>query len=829
MQQILVFFAFISLALPVVAATEKIEIEIEIETETKAEKETSAEAAPEEAGESAESSEAEQDVNFGGPVMSGQEPEIFDEEGADFSLSVFTFGVQQRDSDTNSSKFLEYRDIPQGAVVPFFRLQGKTGDFRYDLIGHDVTQKDQRYHGLLEGSQWKVGIDFTGISHSFGNGGTSILIPEAQNDGTQWRLSDTLQESFQSSVEAAPALNYPVLLGIVQPTLDTQPSSIDIKLQRNRTNLAFSLLPQEGGNFNLDVTYFHERRTGDRTNHGTSFGFSNVIETTEPIRYVTQDFGVKASMKGDWGIAFGGLNVNDFSNTYDAFGWDNPWRGSDSTDSRAYLAPGGSSTNGPKTGLLALPPSNEAWTVNGGTTLLFGRRTRLSANAQLGQWKQNEQSFIPYTTNTTIFTPSGEQASEAPLPVTALDGKIDVFALNGFFTSKITDNVRLNARYRFYENDNKTPRLRFDEGYVRFDAVWEDIPRISVPYGWNSNYFDVYGTFDAGRILGFEVGYKYNKINREFRETEHTTENTIRAAADLRFGAGVLLRALYEFGNRDFDSYHAAEAEHASFLEPGAPANQTVLRRFDQAGRDRTRAGFQLQWTPDSGIVSVGAAYYRNKDNYDDSPVPCADARPQDLVHCTGGEQAPLGLQEAIYETFSLDVDVTPIEGQTFYAFYSREDIFDFQTGRQSGGTLNFDPASNWSSTVDDTVDSLGAGANITLVEDVWFLDIFYRYQKVDGNNMFTTGPNLRGPDNPAQDIAAFDDTKLNFVSAQLKFKFAEQWQIAFGGFFEDYELDDVQTGSVLNYMPGSFFINANNGDYQAWVGWLNLTYSFAL
>jgi hypothetical protein len=29
--------------------------------------------------------------------------------------------------------------------------------------------------------------------------------------------------------------------------------------------------------------------------------------------------------------------------------------------------------------------------------------------------------------------------------------------------------------------------------------------------------------------------------------------------------------------------------------------------------------------------------------------------------------------------------------------------------------------------------------------------------------------------------------------------------------------------------MPGSFFINANNGDYQGWVGWLNLTYSFKL
>jgi hypothetical protein len=339
----------------------------------------------------------------------------------------------------------------------------------------------------------------------------------------------------------------------------------------------------------------------------------------------------------------------------------------------------------------------------------------------------------------------------------------------------------------------------------------------------------VYGTYDASRVLGFEVGYKYNKINREFRETEHTSENMIRTAADLRFGGGVLLRALYELGARDFDSYHAAEAEHASFLDPGAPANQTVLRRYDQAKRDRTRTGLQLQWTPDSGVVSLGAAYYRNKDNYDDSPVPCADATAGDLAFCPGGMQTPLGLQEATYTTYSLDIDVSPVDGQTVYGFYSREDIFDFQTGRQSGGTVNFNPSSNWSSTVDNKVDSIGVGGAFTLVEDSWFLDLFYRYQKVDGNNMFTAGSALRGPDNPAEDIAPYDDTKLSFFSAQLKYALSEAWQFTFGGFLEDYELDDVQTGSVLNYMPGSFFINANNGNYQAWTAWLNLTYSFAL
>ncbi len=356
--------------------------------------------------------EEEGDLSFVGPTFGAQPGSV--EDPNEFFVATFTFGVWQKDVDSISSKFLEYRDIPNGGVMPFFRLNGKKGDLRYDLIGHDVTQKDQRYFGLLEGKNWKVDIDYVGVPHSFGNGGKSILTPVSELDGTEWRLSDTLQESFQESIEALPSRNYSTVLPIVQPTLDSQPADIDIKLQRNRTKVGFSLLPGEG-NFDIGVTYFHERRTGDRTNHGTAFGFNNVIETTDPIRYITQDFNVRATMKSDWGIVFGGFNVNDFSNRYDTFAWDNPFRAVDSTDGRAYLGPY-TTVNGPATGLLSLPPSNEAWNINGGTTLTFGPRTRLTADLQFGQWKQNKQPFIPWTTNTAILTPSGEEATTAPLP-----------------------------------------------------------------------------------------------------------------------------------------------------------------------------------------------------------------------------------------------------------------------------------------------------------------------------------------------------------------------------------------------------------------------------
>ncbi len=79
--------------------------------------------------------------------------------------------------------------------------------------------------------------------------------------------------------------------------------------------MGFSLTPGEG-DFDIGVTYFHERRTGTRTNNGTAFGFNNVIETPDPVRYITQDFGLNATSRQDWGVVFAAFHYNDFSDQY---------------------------------------------------------------------------------------------------------------------------------------------------------------------------------------------------------------------------------------------------------------------------------------------------------------------------------------------------------------------------------------------------------------------------------------------------------------------------------------------------------------------------------
>jgi hypothetical protein len=101
---------------------------------------------------------------------------------------------------------------------------------------------------------------------------------------------------------------------------------------------------------------------------------------------------------------------------------------------------------------------------------------------------------------------------------------------------------------------------------------------------------------------------------------------------------------------------------------------------------------------------------------------------------------------------------------------------------------------------------------------------VFGQYQEVDGNNDIFAAPggapfNARTGVGGVQDIPLYDDTKILSVNAELKYQVSKAWAFALGGWFEDYEIKDSNTGGLLNYVPGTLFLSANDGDYQAkWV-----------
>jgi MtrB/PioB family decaheme-associated outer membrane protein len=755
----------------------------------------------------------------------------------DSNRGEFSLGASQTDSNTLSSKFLEYRDIPNGLFSPQFRFSGEKNAFRYDVFGLNVRQKDQAFRGFLENDVFRLSAAYAQIPHSFGNDGHTLL---NETDPGVWQLSNTLQQAFQNALPAvtparsgiaytcdprpssiSPTVACVSLLDLVSPSLAAVHSSVDLRLTRERGNIAFALKPEP---FDLNVTYFRERRVGSRAASGTSFGFGNVVELPEPVHYLTQDFAASGQVSGSWGSARAGVRYNWFANRISTMSWDNPFRATDSTDSSAYSAPGSGSIGGAAVGTMALPPDNDALTGSLGATLKLGRSTRIIADASYGQWQQNETPFIPYTTNTAIVSPI--VASDIrTLPAARLDGKIDVKSLSTMLTSRPAAGLTFTARYRLYDLENKTPQIRFP-GYVRFEGVWEDIPRVSVPYAYKNQRADASLAYDFGPVT-LEGGVRTAHFDRHFRETEKTKENAFNLAASVRANGWVNLRTSYERSERDYDGLEIELSEEASFQIHSAPANVFAIPstspiytslcgsgpvcnlRYDQAKKTTDRVSTAVTLTPGGGKVALMLGYGLASDDY-------AESR--------------FGLLKARFETMSGELSFTPDDKTSLYGFYSYERVRNDQRGRQSGATVSTNLLDDWTSDVRDRVHSIGGGGDFTLVPEKWFLNVSGRWQRVDGSNDISAAPggapyNARAAVGGVLDIPLYDDTELLTINTEVKYQFAKSWSAAVGGFFEDYRIRDSNTVGLMNYVPGSFFLAAVDGDYRATVGYVRLTY----
>src|SRR5262245_27867285 len=98
----------------------------------------------------------------------GAEPSVDKTLVPDFKSVDVSIGAIQRDVDTGSSKFFEYRDIPNGGVVPRVSFAGKHGEYRWEFEARDVTQKDQTYFLNAEKGTIALHGTYVGIPHNFG-------------------------------------------------------------------------------------------------------------------------------------------------------------------------------------------------------------------------------------------------------------------------------------------------------------------------------------------------------------------------------------------------------------------------------------------------------------------------------------------------------------------------------------------------------------------------------------------------------------------------------------------------------------------------------------
>ena len=707
-----------------------------------------------------------------------------------FRLGRIDISLQGVSLDQESSAFEEYREVPEGFVLPYLRALGR-GRVPYDFRVTNGGRDDGRYFLSLEPGTFTVSASLLRIPHRFTNGALSILVPEGES---ALRAPAGVQSQNQAALERQFAVNRNGIDANLMTTLANASLAggrlLDVKLQRDRGRLEVSLARSR--DFDARASYSFDKRDGNRI-AGASFGYQNVVEIAEPVHYQTDDFTASAEWKVRFGLVRGSLNYSRFANDLESVTFQNPFRAADSSELNAMFGPSPFGVDGPREGRIALPPDNEAVRGSLGFLAKLPGRSRFNADFSLGQWKQNEP-FIPFSSNSAITTPV--RATDAgALPAQSLNGEMQTFTQSYTFSSRPLSGLVFTARYRYYKLSNDTPRLTVP-GEAYFDGVWNYNSRISVPYAYTKDRLFAATAYEWGRAT-FEAGFSYEGWDRAFRETRRTTEGLFHVKADVRPRDWVLGRALVQWGSRDYDLYLPRAGESSSYPNGKPPTLLSELRRFDQSKRDLTRYGGELMLTP--GDASLHLSYLKGTQDY----------------------YATLyGQQKAGTEVLSAEADYSPLERLNLFAYASRENLTSLDHGAQRGATGAPNPATEWRADIKDRATSFGLGGNIAVVKDKADLKLQAGYQKVDGNNDLSATAG-------AQDIAAFDDTRIRSLSAELGYKPRRHWTIALGGFVEDFEYADSTRSGLPTYVPGGFFLVGNFGDYNAKVFYLKLSYNW--
>jgi hypothetical protein len=722
-------------------------------------------------------------------------------------------------TNVDSSKFTEYREVPEGASVPCFNLFTVGDKIDFNLFGQNVRQDDQRYNGWFKTSAFDLTFDYNQIPHNMGNGGHPI---ETELSQGVWGMSDTLQRALGTANDATPTAGrtvtfYDALLG---PTFASA-GNVDVSSTRKRGTARLDFgkkLP-----FDLSLTYMRELKSGYRGEDGGAIfsAVSPVLEVPGPLNEITQDIGLQAAYNFKKGNVHGSFLRNLYNNRAETLTVDNPFQWFDTP----YISTPAPAVGGGSRARWINAPDNEASTFNGGFLLKFGRQTRLGGDLSLGRWTQNAP-FYPYTINTAVLTPSGTRAdSLSSLQEPSFNGKIDTTTINLTFSSRPVEHLAVRAQFRSYDLSNKTDRFVITGDLSEQpDRSWTVVPGGDDPFGHltanpydnKTTRFTASASYDI-KALTLEGQFRTAKLERTSREADSGKDNGFALTALYRAKDWVNLRATYDQAKRTADG--------------------TTLYGFqsDEAERETKRTRIDLEVTPVSSVM-LSLGYMRRDVTYPNRPnrIAVTSGAPTPGAQPIPG--TPSGLLDAKYDSFTAEIGYSPNEKVDFGAYYTYEkDAATNQWSTTTGVALNnlLNYAGN------DKTDTFGLNANFQLKPEVWKLSVNAMRQKVDGlmditareaGSFYTPGRTTLVPPGTggAQDIGNWDDTLLTSVSAQLDYTLAKSWTLSAGYWYEKYDFKDAYTAGDL-LMPQSIliFLKSNHGAYNANVVYGMVSYRF--
>lgn len=662
--------------------------------------------------------------------------------------------------DGDVARYNRFRDWRNGGGLGRFRFESVSTTSLWHAEADNVGYRDQRY-----------ALEFRSIGRLKARGEwNQIPLFISRDTRTLFTVSPsgrfTVDDAIRQGIQAG-TTTLAAVIGQARP--------IEIRSRRDIATLDMTYTASRDVDLKLNIRSAH--RSGYNL-QSLNFGFSNTIESGVPLD--DRSTSVKAALEfaNARGVASIGYDGSWYDNQIHAYRYDNPLRFTDIV-------------GGPSLGQMSTWPSSmmQSVNINGGYHL--PGRTRASAVISVGRLSQNN-TLLPPTVNTALVAPVLERSTaEAEARTVSM-----VYTLN----ARPRDFVWLNARYRYYDYDTRTPAFGISSMVVADNTL--GAAKESEPLDIRRQTVDLEASFTPIAYAALNLGYTREQGDRTFRIFGRTTENLVRASIDSTGNPYVTLRGVVEKSVRT--------GSHDDFELLAEIGEQTGMRHFDIADRDRVRTSLILQVTP-VPMLGLNGSVATGRDEY---------------------RESYFGLRDNHTRAVSAGFDLAPRDTITLGANWGRERYTALQRSRTALPLPNpqfNDPTRNWSIDSGDHVTTVSA--NLDLIKTFRRTDIRVAYDLSDGRSTYVYGLT---PDStifvPPAQLQQLAPITTRLETARTDFQYFVRANVALGAsyWYETYRAQDFSlNGTTINQLnlPSAILSGYYYRPYRAHTGWVHMTY----
>jgi hypothetical protein len=618
----------------------------------------------------------------------------------------------------DEARYERYRDLRDGVNANLL-FSKETEKWSFDIKAKNIGYRDQRYTLDFNSRRLRLTLLFDQTPINLAYYSKSPYVCTAGDC--------SLDPAVRARVEAGTAVGVPqntaqLITGSIYSTI-AQP--VDMRSRRDTFKGDARISATDNLDFMLGFNTY--KRAGNLP-FGGGFAFNNVIEMPVVIDNRETEVSVGIEWASHQGMFRANYEHSKFDQNIPTFRWDNPWRATDfcragiagQAPGTCYDPSGYTNGNGPRSGLLAMPPTNSLSTFSWMGMVKLPGKTTANASFSAGSDRQ-DAALIGWTTNPVIAnsTVYASFPGLRSLPRDTADLRVNYQTATMNISSRPHPDITLAARYRY--NGRSDFRRPFDATeYVRLDAVPEETGGASEAFNIDRNTIDVSAKYTGIPNSAIKVGYVEDKLEHVDRATEGWKDKTARVSFDTVGNQYVTVRAMYDHTNRETIGF-----SDDIIIEM---ATQPAARFFDEAARKRDRATFLVDFTPTSS-VGLNFSYVYGKDDYQ-----------------KGDASQKFGLLNNTNKTYTAGVSYAPSAKVSVGADYGYEKWDAFQASRTANPFSGVpgayeswtDPNRDWNVTNDETVKSLTAYLN--LLDVLPKTDIRATYEYSDSDQGFVHG-----------------------------------------------------------------------------------------